>query len=713
MARSLGFLASLILVAHVAQPAHAVEPIQPIDPGTIDDTVARTMKAFDVPGIAVAVVKDDKVIYSKGMGVAALNTRGKVDGHTLFGIASNTKAFVAASLAMLVEEKKLRWTDKVTDIIPEFKMFDPYVTAEFTIEDLLTHRSGLGLGAGDLMEFPDGSDFTRADVIRNLRYLKPVSSFRSRYDYDNQLYIVAGEVVARVSGMPWEDFVEQRILRPLGMNESAASRTRARKTVQMAMPHAAVDGGPVRQIDAAPGDVLNAAGGIVSNLDDMSKWVRMQLDGGRYISGSKGGGSNGGAKQLFTPASQAVMWAPHTILPVAPKTTYETLFAAYGYGWGMKDANGYKVVSHTGGLTGMVTQVTLVPKLKLGIIVLTNQQEGDAFLAITETILDHYLGVPRTDRVAEHRTRRDRQIADAAKVSDAARKAIAAAPAGPAPDSATYAGTYRDPVVRRRDLDRPRRQADLRREALAQAGRRDALLPGQYLYRDVERPRARRRRLREFCPGQRRQADAHDDGADFAADRFQLRLPGPGFRAGQVKPPHPGQLPALLPHRAPHRARALHDRRGEVGAVAGVGAAFHGVPVQQVRHRQAQPAFLAALEHRIQVELALDAAVVGQLRALTGRGAARHAVGAAQVDGLMRQRHVQPHVGAPRRLAGDAVVRPRHRFEARPGARRVDASGQRAASRLAFEFQAAQDRVAGIVPGCRSTRRSARTRAPA
>ncbi len=153
-----------------------------------------------MPGIAVAVVKDDKMIFAKGYGYASLNTHKKVDENTLFGIASNSKAFTSAAIGILVDEGKLKLDDKVTDYIPEFKMYDPYVTAEFTIRDLLTHRSGLGLGIGDLMDWPDSTNFTIADVIHNLRYFKPVSRFRSKFDYDNQLYKVAGELVARFRG---------------------------------------------------------------------------------------------------------------------------------------------------------------------------------------------------------------------------------------------------------------------------------------------------------------------------------------------------------------------------------------------------------------------------------------------------------------------------------------------------------------------------------
>ena len=168
----------------------------------IDALVERSRKAFDVPGIAVGIIKDGNVIYAKGHGVRSLNTMQKVDENTLFGIASNSKAFTTTALGILVDEGKIKWDDKVRDYIPEFKLYNPYVTEEFTIRDLLTHRSGMGLGAGDLMLFPDGSDFTLKDVIYNLRFLKQVSSFRSKYDYDNNLYIVAGEIIARVLVMP-------------------------------------------------------------------------------------------------------------------------------------------------------------------------------------------------------------------------------------------------------------------------------------------------------------------------------------------------------------------------------------------------------------------------------------------------------------------------------------------------------------------------------
>jgi CubicO group peptidase (beta-lactamase class C family) len=359
---------------------------QVITPDSIDRLVARTLKTFDVPGIAVAIVKDDKLIFAKGYGYTSLNTHKKVDENTLFGIASNSKAFTTAAIGILVDEGKIKLDDKLTDYIPEFKMYDPYVTSEFTVRDMLTHRSGLGLGAGDLMDFPDSTDFTMADVIHNLRYFKPASSFRSKYDYDNQLYKVAGEVVKRVSGMSWEEFVETRIMKPLQMDHSAAAYQRLKDYSNIADAHAPVDG----KVIVIPRYITytgNSAGGIYSSVTDLSKWVIMQMNNGKY----------GDGKQLFSEAIHRQMWSPQTIVPVGENTPYNTHFAAYGLGWFLSDVKGYKEVNHTGGIDGMVTKITLLPELKLAIIVLTNQESGAAFSAITNQIKDSYLGITGRD----------------------------------------------------------------------------------------------------------------------------------------------------------------------------------------------------------------------------------------------------------------------------------------------------------------------------
>ena len=403
----------------------------------IDSLTELTLKTFDVPGIAVAVIKDGKVIHAKGYGVRSLKTMEKVDENTLFGVASNSKAFTSSALGMLVDEGKLKWDDKVTDYIPEFKLYNPYVTDEFTIRDLLTHRSGMGLGAGDLMMFPDKSDFTKKDIIHNLRYLKQVSGFRTKYDYDNLLYIVAGEIVAKVSGISWEDFIEKRIMQPLQMNASAASLNRLKSRANSIVPHAPVNG-KVEAIDIDWSETANAAGGIWTNLTDFSKWLILLMNKGKY-------GENL-SKTLFSPQVHNELWTPQTIIPVNTSAPYQTHFSSYGLGFGLSDVKGYKQVTHTGGLAGIVTQETMFPELNLGIIVLTNQQVGAAFVAITNTIKDSYLGITGMDWV---KLLHDRVVAgDAAakKVTDGIAKEIEEQQkknAGPV-NMDLYTGTYTD-----------------------------------------------------------------------------------------------------------------------------------------------------------------------------------------------------------------------------------------------------------------------------
>ena len=410
---------------------------QAISSKQIDSLTNLVLKTFNVPGIAVGVVKDGKLIHAKGYGVANIITGKKVDENTLFGVASNSKAMTAAALGMLVEEGKIKWDDKVTDYIPEFKMYDPYVTEAFTIRDLLTHRSGLGLGAGDLMMFPDGSDFTKKDIIHNLRFLKPVSAFRTKYDYDNNLYIVAGEVVARASGKSWEDFVEQRIMQPLDMKSTAASLYRLKDRTNAIRPHAPVDG-KLQVLDIDWSESANAAGGIWSNVTDWSKWVIAQMNHGKY-------GDNLQQK-IFSDEVHEETWSAQTIINARATAPYNTHFSAYGLGWFLSDVKGYKQVTHTGGLAGIVTQVVMFPELNLGIIVFTNQQSGAAFNAISYTIKDSYLGITGYDWVKIMHDRVEKGEAEAKKINEDVEKNIKSeqAKAIGGFNIAPYIGVYRD-----------------------------------------------------------------------------------------------------------------------------------------------------------------------------------------------------------------------------------------------------------------------------
>ncbi len=399
----------------------------------IDSVAEQTLSTFNVPGVAVAVIKDGKVIHVKGYGVRSIKTNLKVDENTLFGVASNTKAFTAAALGMLVDAQKITWDTKVIDIIPEFKLYDPYVTSEFTIRDLLTHRSGLGLGAGDLMIWPDSSTVDKKQLIHNLRYLKPVSSFRTKYDYDNLLYIVAGDVVARVSGLTYEDFIETKIIKPLGMNKTAASWYRLKDKSNVIDGHAPYQG-KLLPVGLSFGEIANAAGGMYSSITDMSKWVIAMMNGGKY-------GDNL-TQKLFSPAVHRELWTPQTIISGGNPAS----FSSYGLGWFLSNVNGNFQATHTGGLSGIVTQVTILPDMKLGIIVLTNQQSGAAFNAITNSIKDGYLGVKGQNRIKAYNDNRLKREKEADEIVVKVWSDIAAAQklVTVKPDVKNYLGTFND-----------------------------------------------------------------------------------------------------------------------------------------------------------------------------------------------------------------------------------------------------------------------------
>jgi CubicO group peptidase (beta-lactamase class C family) len=352
----------------------------------IDSLVADALIKFKVAGVSVAIVKDGKVIHSKGYGVADINTKKPVNENTNFQIASNSKAFTTTALAILEEEGKLKWTDKVKDHIPEFKMYNDYVTENFNIQDLLTHRSGLGLGVGDLMFFPDGSSFTIKDVVSCFQHFKPVSAFRTKFDYDNLLYIVAGEVIARASGMSYELFVQKRIIEPLQMNNTFAGSSLMKDKSNLATPHSS-ESGTLKTIDAF-GDQMNAAaGGIFSNVADMAKWMIVRLNKGKYGNDLK--------SSLFSLKNHHEMWRIHTVTETNPNPRYNSHFSGYGLGWGLSDVKGNLKVTHTGGLPGMLSIVTMYPDLNLGIVILTNTENGGSglFRSVTNTIADSYLGL--------------------------------------------------------------------------------------------------------------------------------------------------------------------------------------------------------------------------------------------------------------------------------------------------------------------------------
>src|SRR5579863_7311869 len=334
----------------------------------LDDVVEHARKEFNVPGIAVAVVKDGKVVASKGYGIRHLGEPAPVTPHTIFGIASNSKIFTSAALAMLVDEGNLDWDDRVVDRLPGFAMSDAYVTREMRIRDLLCHRSGLSLGAGDLMYFP-ASDLTPSQINYRLRFVPLGTSFRSAYAYDNILYNVAGALIQQVSGKSWSEFIHERFFAPLNMRDSKTSVREVDASTDVVAPHA-LDDGQLRAVQLTPLDNNAPAGAILSSVDDMSRWVMALLN--------KGALDNG--KRLFSERQARTLWTPLTILPItdAPPELADVQphFSDYAMGEGLQDYRGHLLVSHTGGLQGMVSIVAMLPELNMGVVVLTNQEQS-------------------------------------------------------------------------------------------------------------------------------------------------------------------------------------------------------------------------------------------------------------------------------------------------------------------------------------------------
>jgi len=427
-------LCLLLLTASslAAQRPPAPAPTLPRD---LDAYVARVMRDFEVPGIGLAVVKDGRVVLARGYGVRTSGDPAPVDERTLFGIASNTKAFTATALGLLVEEGKLQWDAPVINYLPWFAMYDPFVTRELTIRDLLVHRSGLGLGAGDLLWWPT-STYDRKEIARRLRYLKPTTSFRTAYAYDNVLYSVAGEVIEAVSGQTWEDFVGTRILARVGMTGSSVRHSGAAAGGNVATPHAPIEG-RVKPVQPFASDNTNPAGGINAGASDIAKWMIVQLDSGRLGEGPR----------LFSQRTARELWS--IVTPLRPGTPPPELaalranFAGYALGFFIRDYRGQKMVWHTGGLPGYVSRISLIPDQKLGIAVLTNQESGEAFEAISWRLLDHFLGATPIDWATAYRTlkqRGDSAVAAQERTAAAGRDTSSR----PSLPLARYAGTYRD-----------------------------------------------------------------------------------------------------------------------------------------------------------------------------------------------------------------------------------------------------------------------------
>lgn len=405
-------------------------------PPRFDAYVDSVMKRFEVPGMGIAIVKDGQVVLARGYGLKRLGSGDKVDANTRFGIASNTKAFTALALGMLVEEGKLQWDSPVVNYLPQFMMWDFWVTRQITVRDILVHRSGLGLGAGDLLWWPP-STYTPQEIMRQLRYIEPATSFRSAYAYDNVLYLVAGQLIQAVSGKSWSDFVTERILRPVGMTEATTTHASAADAGgNVASTHARVDG-KVQVVKPFSDPNTDPAGGINAGAADMARWMIAQMDSGRV-----------GNSRLWKASTTRQQWSLVTPIGtgVPPKeiAPYAANFSGYGLGFFLRDYRGEKMVTHTGGLPGYVSLLMMLPNKKLGVVVLTNQESGAAFQAIGLHVLDYYLNVPAFDWLGGY----GRLAARGDSINAATNSATTASrdsTSRPSLPLAGYAMTYTDP----------------------------------------------------------------------------------------------------------------------------------------------------------------------------------------------------------------------------------------------------------------------------
>ena len=431
--------AAIAAMSLLAIAAHAAPP------AGFDARVEQAMRTRDVPGMAIAIVEDGRVVHAKGYGVRRLGSPERVDADTIFPTGSTGKAVTAAALAILVDDGRLGWDDRVIDHLPDFRMHDAWVTREMTVRDLLLHRSGLGLGAGDLLFIPRSSR-SRADIVRALRHIEPATSFRSGYAYDNILYIVAGELVAAVSGQAWEQFVDERIFAPLGMRTATSHEDRRFATDNRVQPHARLDprlrGLGAQQVlpeREGLGQVGAPAGGLSWSANDFARWLQVQL--------ALGAVPDGEGKRLWSEGSAREMWNPQVPVPIraypGPIADITPQFSGYALGWNVQDYRGAKVVQHGGAVFGVLAFTVQVPGHDLAISLQVNSEDVDVLRGLGYELLDHYLGFEPRDWVAAFTEWNRARLAGGLAALDAAGAQVRKA-SKPSLPASGYAGTYAD-----------------------------------------------------------------------------------------------------------------------------------------------------------------------------------------------------------------------------------------------------------------------------
>jgi len=352
----------------------------------LDSYIQNAQKTWNIPGIAIAIVDNDKVVFSKGYGVKEFGKPGIITDESLFAIASNTKAFTASALLMLEEQGKLNLNDPVQKYLPWFKLYDPYVSANLTIRDLLCHRSGFKTFSGDLLWY--GTSYSRKEVLERVRFLKPAYGFREKYGYSNLMFLAAGEIIPAVTGKSWDEFIKENFLLPLGMKNTNTSIRNFTNDGNIAMPHHVAPGADPVVIKYVNWDNIAPAGAINSNVKELSEWIKLQLNNGVYNN-----------KRILSENSIRQMRSvntPKLITKWSEENFPSKHYSGYGLGWDLFDYLGRNIVNHGGGADGMISKVVLVPGEKLGFVILTNSI-NDLPTALTYYILDLYYGKEHKD----------------------------------------------------------------------------------------------------------------------------------------------------------------------------------------------------------------------------------------------------------------------------------------------------------------------------
>jgi CubicO group peptidase (beta-lactamase class C family) len=420
---------AILLIALLAPAGLLAQPAPLADIGSY---IEAGMAEWGIPGLAIAVVKDDEVVFARGYGVRQLGRPEAVDEHTLFGVASTTKAMTAAALAMLVDEGLLDWDDRVVDHMPEFRLSDVWVTQEVRVRDLLGHRVGVGRITGNRIQFM--THRPRSEVIYRMRYHDFELPFRQGFVYSNVMYSVAGELIPAITGQSWDDFLAERIFAPLAMGRTNTSITQIASGENAAWPHQEIDG-EVVPVPRRNFDNVGPSASVNTSAREMAQWMRMQLGEPGVFEGSR----------LVSEDRMRDMRQAQT--PLAIPDPFTGHLRAYGMGWTLADHRGRRTAQHGGASDGMNTTLVLIPEENLGVVVMTNTF-NNFMAALANEVLDRYLGIDDTDWAALVRTGYERQFAAA----QARRDAIEAARqpgTSPTHPLAYYEGVYADSLYDR------------------------------------------------------------------------------------------------------------------------------------------------------------------------------------------------------------------------------------------------------------------------